>query len=503
MSNIRRQSIISSVIIYFGFALGIINTYLFTKEGGFTKEQYGLTGTFIAIGQIMLSIAGMGMPTFLYKFHPYYKDNLPKNKNEQLTLALLISCIGFLLVLAGGFAFKGLINKVYANSPDIIKYYYWIFPFGFGLTIFSLLEAYGWSIHKSVITNFLREVVLRFLVTFLFMLTVLGIIRSFDGFIKLYAFTYLFIALIFLVYLLRKEKVRLVFSLSRVTKKFRKKIIALISFVWSGGLIYNLASVFDTIVLTAVLPNGLAYAAIFTLAQNICSLIQAPQRGIISASVGPLSQAWKNKDFNKIKRIYQRSSINQLIFAAGMFCLVWLNFFDGIVTFRLQQDYAYAFQVFILLGLVRIIDMGTGVNAQIIGTSSYWRFEFIAGLVLLALALPLNYLLTKEIGLMGPPISNLIAFTVYNFIRFLFLWRKFKMQPFTIKSLYTILLAAFCFIVCWFLFNDKFGIKWIALRSGLFMLLYGTGMFYLDLSPDLKPVFETLKKKTGIIRKKN
>jgi len=498
MSNIRRQSIISSVIIYFGFALGILNTYLFVKEGGFTKEQYGLTGTFIALGQIMLSIAAMGMPSFLYKFHPYYKDNLPINKNEQLTLALIVSCLGFLLVLAGGFVFKGLINKIYANSPDIIKYYYWIFPFGFGLTIFSILEAYGWSIHKSIITNFLKEVLFRFMVTLLFTLTVFGIITNFDGFIKLYSFAYLFISLIFLGYLIGKGKVKLVLSISRVTKKFRKKIVALIAFVWSGGLIYTLASVFDTIVLTAVMPNGLAVAALFTLAQNICSLIQAPQRGIISASVGPLSQAWKNKDFNKIKRIYQRSSINQLIFAAGMFCLVWLNFFDGIDTFGLQQDYAYAFQVFILLGLVRIIDMGTGVNAQIIGTSTYWRFEFKAGLVLLALALPLNYLLTKEIGLMGPPISNLIAFTVYNYIRFLFLWRKFNMQPFTWKSLYTILLAVFCFIVCWFLFNDKKGIEWIVLRSGLFMLLYGTGMVYLDLSPDLKAVLQTLKKRIGI-----
>src|SRR5687767_15762339 len=102
MSNIRRQSIISSVIIYFGFALGILNTYLFTKEGGFTKEQYGLTGAFVAIGQIMLSVAGLGMPAYLYKFHPYYKDNLPKDKNEQLTLALLVASVGFLLVAAGG-----------------------------------------------------------------------------------------------------------------------------------------------------------------------------------------------------------------------------------------------------------------------------------------------------------------------------------------------------------------------------------------------------------------
>ena len=85
--------------------------------------------------------------------------------------------------------------------------------------------------------------------------------------------------------------------------------------MWAGGLVFTVANVFDTIVLTAVLPNGLAVAGLFTLAQNIASLIQAPQRGIISASIGPLSQAWKEKDYGTINRIYQRSSINQL------FCL--------------------------------------------------------------------------------------------------------------------------------------------------------------------------------------
>ena len=30
-----------------------------------------------------------------------------------------------------------------------------------------------------------------------------------------------------------------------------------------------------------------------------------------------------------------------------------------------------------LLGITMIIDMGTGVNAQIIATSTYWKFELI------------------------------------------------------------------------------------------------------------------------------
>ena len=98
MSNIRRQSIISSLVVYFGFALGLLNTYFFTRQGGFTKEQYGLTNTFIAFANIMFSVASLGMPAYISKFFPYYKAHLSNEKNDQLGWALLIPCIGFSFV---------------------------------------------------------------------------------------------------------------------------------------------------------------------------------------------------------------------------------------------------------------------------------------------------------------------------------------------------------------------------------------------------------------------
>ena len=495
MSSIRRQSILSSIIVYFGFALGFLNTYLFVKEGGFTKEQYGLTGTFIAIASIMCSIATLGMPSYIYKFYPYYKENLPENKNDIASWALLASFIGFGLVTIAGFFLKDVINKVFANSPNIITYYYWLFPFGFGLTIFTVLESFAWQEHKSVFTNYLREVQFRLFVTILIVLVTIGAIKSFDLFVKLYSFTYLAIALIVFIYLVKSGKLHFHFSPSRVTKKFYKKIIVLIAYVWSGGLIFNLANVFDTIVLTAVLPNGLAIAGIFTLGQYMTSLIQAPQRGIISASVAPLSKAWKDKDYGKIRRIYERSSINQLIFSVGMFTLIWMNFNDGIMTFNIQQDFLLAKNVFLLIGLTRIIDMGTGVSGQIIATSTFWRFDFMTGLILLAIALPLNYLLTRQIGLMGPAISNLVAFTIYNFIRYIFLLRKFKMQPFTLKSIYAILIAVAGYLVCYWLFKDYSGILGMVIRSSVFLMIFLFAVIKLELTPDIKPVLASVRKR--------
>lgn len=498
MSTIRRQSIISSLIIYFGFAIGALNTYLYTRKGGFTEAEYGLTGMFIAVANIMYSVANLGMPAYINKFFPYYNAHLPREKNDQLTWALLIPALGFLFVMVMGISFKNiLVDKVFNNSPELLEYYYWIFPFGFGLTIFLILEAYAQQNREPVLSNFLKEVLFRLCTTILISLTAFGVFSSFDLFIKSYSFIYILLAAIFIVYFIWKGKFHLTFKLSKLTNRFFDKIVTLCSFVWMGSLVFTVSSVFDTIVIAAVMPNGLAFAGIFTLAQYMSSMIQAPQRGIIASSIGPLSQAWREKDYRRINTIYHRSSINQLIFSCAMFCLILLNFRDGVLTFNLKEAFLQAQPVFLIIGLTRVIDMGTGVNAQIIGTSTFWRFEFITGLILLAIALPLNYVLTREMGIIGPAISNLVAFTIYNLIRYLFLLKKFQMQPFTAQSGYTILLAAGAFFLTYLLFHNYQGLQWIVLRSAFFALLFGGGAVLLKLSPDLKPVVETAKKKLG------
>src|SRR5687767_6433047 len=195
MSNIRRQSIISSLVIYAGFAVGLLNTYFFTKEGSlnsFRNEEYGLTTIFLALAVLMNSLGSLAMPAYIYKFFPYYQDNLPPRQNDMLSWSLLMGIIGFLVVMVTGIVLKDLvIQKFGTNSPMLIAYYYWVFPLGLGLTIYSILEAYAWCLGKPVITNFFREVQWRLLVTFLIVLFITNVIKDFDLFIKLFAMTYL------------------------------------------------------------------------------------------------------------------------------------------------------------------------------------------------------------------------------------------------------------------------------------------------------------------------
>lgn len=500
MSQIRKQSIVSSIVVYIGFAIGFFNTYLFTRQGGFSQGEYGLVGIFMAVANIMYSFANLGMSAYITKFFPYYNDNLPRKKNDMLTWALLFSLVGFCLVVVVGLYFKDVVIRKYGtNSPDFVRYYYYIFPFGLGLTFFSILEAYAWQLKRSVFSNFLKEVFFRLLATLLILLCFAGFITSFDLFIKLYSFTFLAVALILFADIILSGKASISFSVSRVTKKFFRKIATLVAFIYGGNLVFSISLVFDTIVIAAVLPDGLAMAGIYTLAQNIASLIQAPQRGVISSSVGPLSKAWKDKDMLKIERIYRSSSINQLLFAVAMFALIWMNFDDAVLNFRLQHRYLEAAWVFFFIGLMRIVDMGTGVNSQIIATSTLWRFDFITGIILLSLTMPLNYFFTKYYyGVTGPAIANLICLTLYNSIRYWFLFKKFRLQPFTVKSGYTILLGLGAFFICYFGFRHMHGFAGMTLRSALFITLFAIGVKLLDLSPDVKPVWQTLLKKLGV-----
>ncbi len=92
MPGIRKQTIQSSIIVYFGFLVGAFNMYFYSKNGSFTTDQFGLTRLFVDFAQNIFAFASLGTIPVLYKFYPYYKDNLPDKKNDLLTWVLVSIC---------------------------------------------------------------------------------------------------------------------------------------------------------------------------------------------------------------------------------------------------------------------------------------------------------------------------------------------------------------------------------------------------------------------------
>lgn len=496
MAGIRKQSIYSSILVYIGVGIGAVNTYFFVKDGSFAPEQYALTRLFFDIAQNFYVIASLGVIPVLYKFYPYYEDNLEQDQIDLLGHTLLVALGGFILVASAGYFLEPLvIRKFSENSLLLVQYFRWIFPFAFGLLFFSLLESYAWALHKSVVSNFLRETGFR-LLTFLFIMLFYFNVLTFHQFMQLFSLLYIFIMVCLLIYLIRKKGIKITFKTSRVTKKFRRKMLGMQALIFGGIIVQTIGQTIASLTIASL--RGMGPTAVFTLASYIANLIQIPQRSIQSVATGVLVRAWKDKKYAEISRIYTRSCINMLMLAMFIFGNVWLNVEDGITVLNIQDEYAAGLQVILVLGILRIIDAGTGLNGTVIGASNYWRFEFFSGVILLAILIPLNYFFIKMFGIVGSAYGELIAFTIYNAIRFEFIRRKFNMQPFTIKTLIAIGLGIFSFICTYILFRNLDGWSAIFLRSFFFSSLMIAGTFIFKISPDAFQLYEIGKEKLGM-----
>lgn len=498
MGQIRKQAIYSSIVIYLGFFIGFINTWFFIRSGEhtFTPDQYGLTRLFFDVGQLMFSFASFGVAAVLYKFFPYYQDNLEKKQIDIYAWVLLLPSLGFLLVMAGGYFFEPLIIRKYsARSALFVDYYYWIFFFGAGFLLFSIFEAISWSKKATVFPNFLKETGLRLLTFVLIMMFYFQLI-NYDSFIKLFSFQYLIIALFLFLVLKWNLQIPFTLKVSRVTQKFKKKIVTLGSLVYGGTIIVMLSQVADSLIIASL--NGTFDTGIYNFSAYIANLVQVPQRSISAIALPVLSRAWKDKNMFEIDRVYKRSSINLLLL--GLFILggIGLNIKDAYDAFGIQEAYESGVNIILILGITRLIDAGTGANAEIISTSTQWRFEFFSRILLILLFIPLNYILIKKYGLIGAAYGNLIAFSVYNVVRLIFLHIKFNLQPFSSKSLLSIAAAAAIFFSCFYLFDSMDGLVGIAVRSSVFTVLFIGAVYFLKLTPDAQQLIDVVKKRLGI-----
>jgi O-antigen/teichoic acid export membrane protein len=498
MSGIRKQAIISSILVYIGIPFGALNTYFFVKRGAFTSDQYGLTRLFNDMGQNFYVIASLGVIPVIYKFYPYYKDNLSDSENDLLGRSFVKAFVGFIVLAIGCYFFEPLVVRKFSSRSHLfINYYFWVLPYAFGMLFFSLLEGYAWALQKTVLSNFLKETGIRLLTTLFIVFYLFGIV-DFHGFMLLFSMLFIIITLVLLVYLIRTKKLHFTFKQSRVSKKFKKKIFAMQSLIFGGIIITTVGQTIDGLIIASLM--GLTPTAIYSLALYTANLIQIPQRSIQSISVGVLVRKWKEKDFGDIQRIYQRSSINMLLLSVFIFGNVWLNVSDGLQIFHVQNEYAAGIPLLLIFGFIRVIDAGTGVNGQIIGASNFWRFEFITGIIMLALRIPLSYIFIKQYGIIGSAYGDLISLTVYNYIRYEFLRRKFQMQPFTMQTIYTLVIAFATYFVAYFLFRSQFG--WFAMigRTVIFSGLLIAATFLFKLTPDAMQLFEAAKKRLGLIK---
>lgn len=487
MATIRKQSIYSSIYIYAGFAIGAFNVlFLFPKF--FTPEEFGLTRILMDITLILSMICTAGTIPVAVKFFPFYKHYLPKEKNELLTLVLMIGTVMCVLLYLSFPLIEPIALRKFADrSPILSNHLRLVIPLTISLVALSILEIFAWIIGKTILANFLKEFMYRILVLMVILAWIMGIIKEYPTFIEIYAYLY-FIPVVILAWIIVRSKVfKLVFQKSAVTKKLSGAMMKFGGAYFLGNILNVVAKTNDTIIIASQSTGGLADAAIFTIATYLITVMDVPQRSMVSAAIPQIAQAWKDKDLAKLDRLYKKTALNLLVIAAGILGLVILNIPAFIHV--LGPTYAGMSILMLILGISKLIDLGTGMNGHILQLSKHWKIDLFTNMFFVVISILLNYWLTRSYGIVGTAVGSLIAIILFNFIRFYYIKRIYGMQPFSWRNGLTLLAAGgLTFGLYSISFHDFIWIN-LFVKSVLFILSFAFIVIRFDISPDITELY--------------
>ncbi len=494
MGVIKRQGIKNTIITYIGILIGAINI-IFIQPKLLTPEELGLTRLLYDFSYMIGIAIPLGLPNIIVKYFPFFKD--PQKKNNGFAgFILAVFFIGFIISAFFLVTFEPIITGYYIEKSGLfVDYFSFIIPFTFIVSAITVTTAYCQSLFKSTIPSFLNDICLR-------LGTIIITVLYFNKLISLDTYVYFFIGLyaieliIIVGYILMVDKISFVPDKTLFKQYSSSKMLRF-------GLLLCLAS-FSSIGLRKVDAlflgtTSLELVAVYTTAIFIASFIEVPLGALERISHTKIADNFAKENFVEIEKIY-KDSVKYLLIIGGLL-FIGINACTKYVyqIGHLPDSYLQCIDVVYIVGIGALINISTGINSAIMFYSKHYVLGTVFLVITLVITVVLNLVLIPIYGIYGAAIASALASLIFNFVKFYFIYQKFKFQPYTLKSLYILFLIIACSLVSYFLpdINPNAFINLI-FKGSVVSLLYVMTIYQLKLAPEL---FDMVKSK--LIKRKN
>jgi O-antigen/teichoic acid export membrane protein len=151
----------------------------------------------------------------------------------------------------------------------------------------------------------------------------------------------------------------------------------------------------------------------------------------------------------------------------------------------IPEEFSGGLFVVFVISLTKLYDTVLGSNNAILFNSDYYRIVLVLGVVLVILMVLLNMLFIPLYGINGAAIATFLAIFAYNSIKLFFVYKKFKIFPFTMYTLKIAILITVSTLLFYFWdfpFNPFIN---IALKSMIITILYLIVIYKLNFSEDI------------------
>lgn len=479
MGIIQKQAIQNATFSYIGAFLGFITVGLIFPNFLTTNEN-GLLKILVSVSALFAQFSNLGVNGIITRLFPYFRNKETRHYGF-LFYPVIVSVVGFIICTILFFClYDFIVEKNIKKSQLLVEYMYYLIPLTFFTLFFNVLDAYSRSIYSSVVGSFLKEFVQR-----IFVLTAAGLYYfhyiTFLGFVNAYVLSLSLPTLIIAGYVIWKKEWGLRPDFSFVNKKMAKEMITVSLFSILTGFSYITISTIDSIMINDML--GLGSTGIYGITFYFGTIIIIPARSILRISSSVLAEAWKQNDIGLINKVYHKSCINQLIIGSLLLIGIWANV-DNILKF-LPPEYTVGKYVILFIGIGNLIDMATGLNGAIIATSKYYRYDGFFMLLLVSVTIVTNLIFIPIYGIVGSAIASAITLLAFNFIRYLFIYFKFKMQPFDIQTLKVLIIIAFTYLANLAIPKSPNFIVDIVIRSFIISVIFALLIIKAKVSPDI------------------
>lgn len=486
MGIVINQSVRSTLLTYFGVAIGYLNLVILYPKY-FSTTEIGLIRFIIQASVLMVPLAMMGMSSILIRFYPYFKSS--ESLKRLLFLAVIVPLAGFGMVAGLLYYFEDQVFHLFENqSPLVFEYFNLVYPLVFFILMFTVWHSYARSLLKIVIPNFLKEVFVRFGITIVLLLFGYFGLLTFGQVLILIIVVYGLAFLSLLLYVNSLQRIKISPSFKLTTKSMAGQI-GLFGFV---SLLTSVSTIvvanIDIIMLASL--AGLSKTGIYGIAFYIGVAVELPRRSISQISSPLVSRAWKEGKIGKIKELYQKTSINQLLIGGLLFVGIWSNVGNVFDIMPNGERFVEGTWVIFFIGMGKFIDMFTGVNSEILINSKYYYYNLISIILLALFAVILNLILIPEYGIVGAAIAAAISMLLFNLLKFTFLLITMKIQPFTRLTMMGFMLLGLCYLAGEYLPVISSPYIDLAYRSSIIVVIFIAGLYLFRLNVDLRSSFE-------------
>jgi O-antigen/teichoic acid export membrane protein len=431
MGIIINQSFKNMVTTYFGFGIGAINTlFLFTYF--LEKEYYGLVSFLLSAANLIWPLMAFGVHNTLVKFYSSYKTRETRDKFLSLILALPLLVSVILGII--GFISYGLLLDYFSGGNELVQPYVWlIFVIAVATAYFEVFFAWSKVNYQSVFGNFMKEVFHRLCITLLLFLVYFDLLTV-ENFIYAMAGVFILRAGAMQVYSFSLYKPKFHFSLPyNISSILKYSALILIA-----GSVAMILLDLDKVMIEHYLPIG--EVAVYGIAVYIATVISVPQKAMHQITHPLTASLLNEKDRPGLDDLYKRSSLSLLVVSALIFILIIVNL--NMLYELIPEEYQISTLIVLLISLVKLYDNMLGNNNSILFNSDYYRLVLVVGVILAVLAFVFNLILIPVLGILGAALATFLAFSIYNTSKIFLVFQKFKMHPFSWKTLFILLFTA-------------------------------------------------------------